>query len=67
MFSGFARTDYGIPVPYPVANHPQAWAARSVPHGIPILFGLDESIDVEVLRDEGAIDVGVDRGAELTI
>jgi hypothetical protein len=24
-FAGFCREDYGVPVRYPVACHPQAW------------------------------------------
>ena len=28
LFGGFHRDDYGVPVPYPVACQPQAWAAR---------------------------------------
>ena len=31
VFAGFRRADYGIPVRYPVACHPQAWAAGSIP------------------------------------
>jgi glycogen debranching enzyme len=32
LFAGFSREDYSIPVPYPVACHPQAWAAGSIPY-----------------------------------
>ena len=31
VFAGFRKADYGIPVRYPVACQPQAWAAGSVP------------------------------------
>ncbi|WP_437916501.1 hypothetical protein WME73_18145 [Sorangium sp. So ce302] len=31
LFCGFARDEYGGPVRYPVACHPQAWAAGAVP------------------------------------
>ena len=31
-FAGLGRDDFGIPVRYPVACHPQAWAAGSVPY-----------------------------------
>jgi len=33
LFCGFSRADVGVPVPYPVACSPQAWAA-----GAPLLF-----------------------------
>lgn len=40
LFAGFRREEYGVPVRYPVANHPQAWAAGTVPHLITTLLGL---------------------------
>jgi len=40
-FSGFARGEYGVPVRYPVACHPQAWAAGSVPFMLQTLLGLE--------------------------
>jgi len=39
-FSGFDRRDYGVPVRYPVACHPQAWSAASVPFLLQRLLGL---------------------------
>lgn len=39
-FSGFPRSGYGVPVRYPVACHPQAWAAGSVPFMLQELLGL---------------------------
>ena len=30
LLTGFGRQEYGVPVRYPVACHPQAWAAGSV-------------------------------------
>jgi glycogen debranching enzyme len=41
VFAGFRRRDYGIPVRYPVACHPQAWAAGSVPFLLSTLLGLE--------------------------
>ncbi len=41
LFSGFRRADYGLPVRYPVACHPQAWAAGSVPFMLATLLGLE--------------------------
>jgi glycogen debranching enzyme len=32
LFGGFSRRQYEIPVPYPVACHPQAWAAGAIPY-----------------------------------
>ncbi len=40
LFAGFARADYGVPVRYPVACHPQAWAAGTIPFVIHSLLGL---------------------------
>ncbi len=31
LFGGFGRDEYRVPVHYPVACHPQAWAAASIP------------------------------------
>jgi glycogen debranching enzyme len=39
-FAGFERAGYGVPVRYPVACHPQAWAAGSVPFMLTALLGL---------------------------
>jgi len=41
LFAGFRREDYGVPVRYPVACHPQAWAATSVPYMLERLLGLE--------------------------
>jgi hypothetical protein len=40
VFAGFRKEDYGMPVHYPVACHPQAWAAGSVPYIVESLAGL---------------------------
>ncbi len=40
LFSGFRRDEYGAPVRYPVACHPQAWAAVSVPFLLETVLGL---------------------------
>ena len=40
LFTGFAREEYGVPVRYPVACHPQAWAAGSIPFLVETLLGL---------------------------
>ncbi len=41
LFAGYPRADYWIPVHYPVACKPQAWAAGSVPLMVQALLGLD--------------------------
>jgi glycogen debranching enzyme len=40
VFAGFSREDSREPVRYPVACHPQAWAAGSVPLMLTSLLGL---------------------------
>ena len=40
LFAGFSREAYEIPVPYPVACHPQAWAAGSIPYMLRAGLGL---------------------------
>jgi glycogen debranching enzyme len=32
LFAGFSRAQYEVPVPYPVACHPQAWASGAIPY-----------------------------------
>jgi glycogen debranching enzyme len=39
-FAGYDRRAFGIPVRYPVACHPQAWAAGSIPHLLTTSLGL---------------------------
>ena len=40
VFAGFSKSDFPTPVRYPVACHPQAWAAGSVPFMLGSLLGL---------------------------
>jgi glycogen debranching enzyme len=40
LFSGFGRDEYEVPVRYPVACHPQAWAAGSIPFLVQTLLGI---------------------------
>ena len=40
LFTGFARREFGAPVRYPVACHPQAWAAGSIPFLVETSLGL---------------------------
>jgi glycogen debranching enzyme len=41
LFGGFHRDDYGVPVPYPVACQPQAWAAGTMPYLLTTLLGIE--------------------------
>lgn len=45
LFSGLARESTGVPVAYPDANRPQAWAAGAPLLGIRTLLGLDPEGD----------------------
>jgi glycogen debranching enzyme len=40
VFGGFSQKEFSVPVRYPVACHPQAWAAGSVPSMLASLLGL---------------------------
>jgi glycogen debranching enzyme len=40
LFCGFDQRDYHVPIPYPVADHPQAWASGSMPYFVSTLLGL---------------------------
>jgi glycogen debranching enzyme len=40
LFAGFSRTEYEVPVHYPLANKPQAWAAGTVPSMMTSMLGL---------------------------
>jgi glycogen debranching enzyme len=41
LFAGFSRTEFETPVPYPVACHPQAWAAGAIPYLLATMLGLE--------------------------
>ena len=40
LFAGFSRAEFETPVPYPVACHPQAWAAGAIPYLLTTGLGL---------------------------
>jgi glycogen debranching enzyme len=40
VFAGFSREQFKVPVRYPVACHPQAWAAGSVPFMVTLMLGI---------------------------
>lgn len=40
VFAGFSRSEYSVPVRYPVACHPQAWASGATPYLLQTALGL---------------------------
>jgi glycogen debranching enzyme len=50
VFAGFAREEYGEPVRYPVACHPQAWASGAVPYLLETSLGLQPDAFEKRLR-----------------
>lgn len=40
LFAGYSREDYEVPVHYPLASKPQAWAAGATPYLLSELLGL---------------------------
>jgi glycogen debranching enzyme len=40
LFAGFPEREFGVPARYPVACHPQSWAAGSVPYLLETSLGL---------------------------
>jgi len=40
VFSGYSRDKFEVPVRYPIACHPQAWAAGTTPYMLEVLLGL---------------------------
>ena len=62
VFCGFGREDYEIPINYPVACLPQAWAAGALPFVRSTLLGLEpEAFDqrLEIVRP--MLPRGIDR------
>jgi glycogen debranching enzyme len=46
LWTGFSRASYGTPIRYPVACHPQGWAAGSLPFLLRHLLGVEpEALD----------------------
>ncbi len=50
VFAGFSREDTGMPVEYPTASRPQAWAAGAPLLGLRTLLGLD-AVDGQLRSD----------------
>jgi glycogen debranching enzyme len=41
LFAGFGKDEYSVPVRYPVACNPQAWAAGALPYMLVAMLGLE--------------------------
>jgi glycogen debranching enzyme len=50
VFAGFSRRRTGVPVAYPTASRPQAWAAATPVLLLRVLLGLEPDRDAGVLR-----------------
>jgi glycogen debranching enzyme len=50
LFAGFSRSDYEVPVHYPLASKPQAWAAGAIPYMLTSLLGLHPEADLDRLN-----------------
>ena len=50
VFAGFSTAEFTTPVRYPVACHPQAWAAASVPYLLISLLGIEPDAFAGQLR-----------------
>jgi glycogen debranching enzyme len=50
VFAGFSRAEHSIPVRYPVACHPQAWAAGAIPSMLTAALGLQPDAFARRLR-----------------
>jgi len=50
VFAGYSQTDYEVPVHYPLASKPQAWAAGAIPYMLTELLGLRPEADCHRLN-----------------
>jgi glycogen debranching enzyme len=50
VFAGFGRSEYPLPVRYPVACSPQAWAAGALPYMLTAMLGLEPDAVQRVLK-----------------
>lgn len=50
LFAGFSRAKYEVPVHYPLASKPQAWAAGAIPYMLTSLLGLQPETDADRLN-----------------
>ncbi len=62
LFCGFSRDEYEVPIHYPVACHPQAWAAGALPFLVTTLLGLTpEAFDKRLQIVRPLLPPGLDR------
>ena len=62
LFCGFSRQEYEIPISYPVACHPQAWASGALPFILANLLGLEpEGFDKRLHIVRPLLPYGLDR------
>ncbi|MCX8032346.1 MAG: amylo-alpha-1,6-glucosidase [Thermoleophilia bacterium] len=50
LFAGYSQADYEVPVHYPLASKPQAWAAGAIPYMLTELLGLRPEADCHRLN-----------------
>ncbi|MEO1064158.1 MAG: glycogen debranching N-terminal domain-containing protein [Actinomycetota bacterium] len=61
LFAGFARSDLGVPVPYPASCSPQAWAAAAPLLLTRSMLGLEPDLAAGRLRLRPRLAPGVER------
>jgi glycogen debranching enzyme len=44
LFAGLPKSEFAVPVPYRMANVPQAWAAGSILHMVRVVLGLEPDV-----------------------
>jgi len=61
LWTGFSRASYATPIRYPVACHPQAWAAGSLPFLLRHLLGVEpEALDGRLRIRRPTLPAGID-------
>ncbi|HKW08307.1 MAG TPA: glycogen debranching N-terminal domain-containing protein [Candidatus Dormibacteraeota bacterium] len=55
LFAGLPKNEFAVPVPYRMANVPQAWAAGSVVHMVRVLLGLEPDMPAGKLYVDPAL------------
>jgi len=55
LFAGLPKNEFAVPVPYRMANVPQAWAAGSVLHMVRVLLGLEPDVPAGKLYVDPAL------------
>src|SRR5256884_5079794 len=55
LFAGLPKGEFAVPVPYRMANVPQAWAAGSVLHVVRVLLGLEPDMPAGLIHLDPAL------------